>query len=393
MCRIRKIGLPIVLLAFCLAACGQDEKEVPQDSGAAETPVIDAGEGETGEPKERRAEPAGGEKAPVEADVMFPKTYKKEFDHLVFDAEVVCPETASKGKVALPEIEVQELDEDKVVKHLLKDTTVSERTEHNAQGEDGSYSQYINYICDGLNMGYQKEGLDFITDFFLHVGSAFDLEDNPDQYRKEGQLDFLDLDTARKRVEEEIAALGIDLGEGLLGGSYALDYQTMEKEEEVLDMDGNPDLPEYKASWTKEDDCYYFYGWQTYAGIKVHYPNEEYINKMADFNAPVQAAYSKRGIEYLCLGKTFSFGQAGAQKDLLPFEEIVRIVTDKYGMLLTDTVDTVKRMELCYYPQKKENGKYEMTCIWTVTFARRDEDSGEHQMGIDAFTGEEIYQP
>ena len=41
-----------------------------------------------------------------------------------------------------------------------------------------------------------------------------------------------------------------------------LDYQTMEKEEEVLDMDGNPDLPEYKASWTKEDDCYYFYGWQ-----------------------------------------------------------------------------------------------------------------------------------
>ncbi len=78
---------------------------------------------------------------------------------------------------------------------------------------------------------------------------------------------------------------------------------------------------------------------------------------------------------------------------MLPFEEIVRIVTDKYGMLLTDTVDTVKRMELCYYPQKKENGKYEMTCIWTVTFARRDEDSGEHQMGIDAFTGEEIYQP
>lgn len=92
---------------------------------------------------------------------------------------------------------------------------------------------------------------------------------NGDLYTEQENLDFMTRENAVSYVRETMEKYGIHLGKPV--SVYAMDYQTMRQEEDVTDLDGNPQPDQAKAEWDSEDDTYYMFFYQEYQGMPIMY--------------------------------------------------------------------------------------------------------------------------
>lgn len=101
------------------------------------------------------------------------------------------------------------------------------------------------------------------------VTEPFAEEFNADQYTKLKNLDFMDQDQAAEEVREIFGRYGIVLGD--LVKVYVMDHKTMQKNEDLTDINGNYNEDLRKPDWSSADDTYYLYFYQTYRGFPVIY--------------------------------------------------------------------------------------------------------------------------
>lgn len=328
------------------------------------------------------------------ANMEIPDVYERESDNIVFKAAVSASDEAKSGYLSLPRIQLQLLEEERVVDEMMKNTSITEKKREELLGSDGKTSTAVYYTGNNQEiLNVQSYRADYHTAFYRnYLAHAFDLERNAEKFSGDKELSFMSTKEAWGKVQLMLESMQIKL-ENPVYKYYALDSATLASEEYVIDMDGNIDKDAYKPSWTEEDEGYYFCIWQSYEGIKIHCPNIEFIDKYADFNAPIQVLVNPKEVSYLSLGRTFVIDSTGHKKELLDLDKISDTLIQKLSMIITDAKYTVDTMELCYYPYKIQDEEYEMTATWILDILEElpSGESSRFQMAIDAFTAEELF--
>lgn len=326
---------------------------------------------------------------------QIPDVYRRSEDNIQFEAQVICPNWVRTGEIEIPQIELQLLEEDSIVDEVFKDISISKKTTDELLGEDGKTSKIAYYTgIHEESLSIQSYRVDYNTPFYRnYLSHAFDLERNAEKYSLDKQLAFFDTKTAWDIIKNMFYNMNVEIGVNPSYKSYVLDYQTLSSEEYVIDMNGELAKDAYKESWTEQDEGYYFCVWQNYQGVNIHCPNIEFINEYADFNSPVQILITQNEISYLSIGRTFIIMPKENKKSLVDLEKISDAVIKKLSMIITDAQYTVESMELCYYPKKMNNDKYEMTAVWILNIVEESPSGNESdfQMAIDAITAEELY--
>ena len=179
--------------------------------------------------------------------------------------------------------------------------------------------------------------------------------------------------------------------EDFIFGFYPLNFQTMKNLEEKYIQEDYLKEEQRKESWSQEDDAYFIYAYQQNEGIPIFHELMSIAESMAydtPDNAPIQAVYSARGIEYLNINSVYEIHTEEAQVSLRPFEDIASVVEEKFESLLNEAgyqVTRAKFYERVYLDQAQ---KYETEPIWY--FEVMENDTGKSVVLINAETGKEI---
>ena len=367
-----RVPFTILLAVFLLTSCKSSENEaVPKielpelsDSGAADTETTVSTEA---------------------AGYDCPNVYEVNTGaNISFQAEVIVPQEVRENGLYDVEIAVQTVDGEAALSVLFQDDTVTKTLE--IETDDGPAFYYYG---EDKSLNANPYTLFYMTSFFEYTNNTFHLvgsNANQDLYDTGTQFDFISSGDAYAYLCEIAAAFGLDIN-----GSYhcySLDYETMEGEEYAIEQKkGEEDTSVYKPSWTEEDNSYYFTIFQTEQGLRVHYPLSGVFYKLTEENATVQGLVSANGIEMFDISCVFTFTPTGEILTLLPFKDIVDVVTQKYGMILTDNTYTVESAEL-FWRVLKNSGGFSITPSWEIIIRELPSES-EVYMYVDALTGEE----
>ena len=370
-----------VFMTICLcSACGKPQETTEDPSHQVTGSEAGKQAGEASESAETTS-------------VQIPETYERTEENVYFKADIICSDEVRKGSVKIPQVRLQQIDEDKVIDETFGNAVITKDEILENPGDDGKVHR-VRYLwgTEEQHVSLYDYGASYISILYPYIAHSFDLEGKEGNYSTEAQLSFMSTDSAWSELNEIFDRMQVSLGEDPSFKHYALDYQTLASQEYVMDMDGNIDRSQYKPEWTVEDEGYYFCIWQTYNGIKIHTPYSDMIKKYADFNAPVQVMLSANGLEYLSLGRTFLIDPKESTEELVSLDTVADVVIKKYSMILTDATYTVDRMELCYYPVEESEGNYELKCVWIMDITEEPTltATGRFQMMVDAVSGEEL---
>lgn len=325
----------------------------------------------------------------------FPEQYNQIIDNLIFETNIIVPENLKMRKIDIPLAAVQKIDWNIVKDKLFDGVTVANEMPGETMDEKGYAGEAMYYMGDeGQVLNLYPDRCTFNNAFYYDVLHAFDLERNPEKYSNIENLSFASKEEVFKNINNILQEIGVLLGEKPEYKAYALKHETMEAEEYAIDMEGNEDISKYRAAWIPEDDSYYFTVYQTYKGMPVFSVYAQGIQKMEDWNAPVQVLYSTRGLEYLGLGSTYLFSEGSEQKELLEFDKVAEKITEKYTQIITDSTFRVKDARLCLYPYRTGQDSYDVKLIWVVDMTEQavgDDSEQSFQNAYDACTAEEIY--
>ena len=246
--------------------------------------------------------------------------------------------------------------------------------------------------ANGESLTINNTSIGFATKFYVYVSNAFRLQQgysdyNADKYELDKDFGFASRQQAFEDVRQSLQIMGIDVENEYK--CYVLEHSILQSEEYVMDMNGNVDQSNYKGSWTQDDDSYYFVINQKYGDTPAYHVFYDNFPLIADENAPIQVLYNKNGIQFLQLEKVFSFSEQEGIYDLKPFEEIVEVIENKYGMLLDGSTYSVNQATLYYMENETSDGQYAVSPVWIFNIVD-NEDGKALQDVVNAQTGEEI---
>jgi hypothetical protein len=294
---------------------------------------------------------------------------------------------------------VQQLvDKESVLELLFKEKIKEEMIDYIEDDEGNKEDIYYYTGTNGGSITIGSGQIFLNTPFFDNISNCFDMyEDeyyNADQYSLDVDLPFMKYEDAISDIEDTLSKIGLDVD--LSYKCYALDYETLQRNEVVYNHDGDKDVEAYKESWSEEDNCYYFVISQEYKHIPIYDPLAGIYKRAGDYIAPIKVLYSKNGIEMLEINKVFKFEEDETQIELVEFSDIANTVEEKYGMLLTDPDYVVTDATLYYMPQDLKNKKYNLIPVWIINVNEASSDSQNQNMNksdqtvINAITAEEV---
>lgn len=265
--------------------------------------------------------------------------------------------------------------------------------------EDNIYDRSYYSNDDGFALDFGPDSSNFSyhrgNSNFDYIIAAFRLEKkfddyNADKYSKDTDLAFMSRDDAYSKVLDELQKLGLKADYEYT--SYALDYNTLQKEEVHLAQEGDTDKSAYKDHWSESDDSYYFAIRQLYSGIPVYYPfTGEFVDECEE-NYTISSLVDKDGIIDLSVDNVYSFSNEKKVSKLADFDTIFKTVSEKYNSVLGDSSYKFDTAELVYYVDlSSQNGTYKTTPVWII---KGQEEAGggdnETQIFIDAQDGTEV---
>ena len=281
---------------------------------------------------------------------------------------------------------------------FLKNRTIESEGHDEGSGEDGtkfdiyyaSYSDDASLYLSGLSWSFATRLSGKVDrSFRIDVGD----ESNENLYSKDREFSFASLKEAVEMTVDAVSASGMKFDEYAYD-SYALDYETMQKEEVFAEKAGDV-ISDKHSEWSEADDCYMLYLMQEHNKIPVYFGTSDFLGT-EDTNRPVQAIVSQAGIEYLMVQDLFQFTDEKERYQLTAFETVTECVAHKYGDVLTGAEYQVTGAELFLVPVKKPEKGYEMHLAWLFTVHETGTDSefGDYDnilyTIVDAETGEEL---
>ena len=358
-----KCIIPMLMLTMTACASTSDSKETLTESSAITNESTDSS-------------------STTQVSGNFPEKLNMEIERVSFDAEVIAHSSANKKSKSY-EVTVRKFDKEKVKEKLLSNIEVAETINY---GDEDSYQgTKEEYLSVSPTRIY------FYKNLYLYVNNAFSLfeDDRNAESYKDTDFDFASRDAAKESILKELDSLGAGLGSDYFINMYSLDYETMKENEEVLDMDGEPDKSAYKSDWSSKDNCYYLCIRQSINGIPVGYKYSDADENINEYNAPIQLLYSSSGIEFLSIDKMFDFSDKNEEVVLADMDKVSACIAKKYNDILNEAKYSVSKLELHYICVKESETKYTVRPAWVVTMSEIGDDT-PFQMIIDAQTAEEI---
>lgn len=326
-----------------------------------------------------------------------PKTFQRKDGNVVFDAEVKLNDYDKEKGLVTADAHLQKIDGEKA-RTLLWKKKDGKYIEEGYESEN-EYGEKI-IIMSGSNAdntaqfgaGPYSSTVSYGEMGTSHILGAFrvqkkDEDYNADKYSLINELDFMTREDAFSKLESDLKQMGFDFEKEY--SAYALDAETMEKEEYHMSMDGGIDKEEYKEQWTGDDDCYYFVLRQKYGGLPIHYAYADVFTNYAPENAPVQAIFTKDGIMELTVDRIYEMSSEEMVEQMIRPEQAADVASKKYNSILEDNTYKISQIELVYIVDAaKEKGSYELKPAWILMGTQSD--GKDIQTIIDAQTGKEV---
>lgn len=334
------------------------------------------------------------------------KHYKKDINGLTFDADIIINnrESITENSFVKTTASMVVSDGDKLIQTFFKDKKIEKKTTDdysNNLGKEDSATRifgpntsilYFN-SKSSFNLQFRNNKfVDYITNSFCFRDD--ETTNNANKYSLVKNLPFATREEAFKNISSTMASVGFDIGTNYK--AYALDHETLKKEEFAMDIDGSDDLDSHKASWSKEDDCYYFFIRPTFNDIPCLYQftkGKVSKFKLQDLMAPIQVIYTKAGIQFFYIDGIFSMTSAGEKVPLVPFDTIAERVAKIYSNILGGSTYKVTKATLVYrIDTTKTTDSFPVSLAWALNI----EESGNNlyesntEMLVDAVTGKEI---
>lgn len=334
--------------------------------------------------------------------ITFPEKYEKESGNVTFETMIVLNKDFNPNEIYDYIATLQQPDPSNTLKVLFSGINYQEEITTNDSGQTDYYYAGQN----GETLLIYPESVQLYKSFADHLPRILSLSYkynyNGDKYSQSEEFSFAARDTALTDILDILSKMGITIGNDYSYSGYSLDYQTMKNEETVLGIQGEADPSRYKENWSSDDDCYYFALRQTCQKLPVYYIYSDIYKEASDAFAQVQAAYSKDGLFYLLMDKTFKFQKRDTKLKLKNFEEIAGTVEYKYANIISDDNYIVTKAQLMMMARQEKNDNYLLTPVWVfdVTEILKlqsgegsvEEHSVLNQVIVNAVTGEEIIQ-
>lgn len=370
-------------LSLSLSGCGkaEQERETEPDAGPEESDLVQGTEQDAG-PGESKG-------------TAFPENISETIGNVTFSMDIVVKADLAENPVVTAKAQMQKVNQEKAFQLFFSDITAYATYDYEEEDEYGKAAHQVIYVSPEetrLQYGPQSSNLEYMeTDLMPAVLNTFvpfeDERYNADLYSTDAQLSFQTRGEAFETIQNVLQELEIEMETDYTG--YALDYETMQSQEYYEDMDGQVDRSRYKAQWSDEDDCYYFYLNQIYRGLPLYHVQHQIFEEAGDMTAPIQAVVSGEGIEWMKIEKVFALSDEQDGVSLADMDVVVKTAADKYNQVSGDASYEVTKAELYYYVDLSSGmGIYDVKPVWILT---GNEKGGKTiQMIIDAQTAEEI---
>lgn len=378
--------LLLTALLLSLSGCGTTEQEEKTESDVS---LVETSKTESEPDKKPDAEPGKN------SAVTFPTEFSDTIGNVSFNMDIVINADLTESSVVTAKAQMQKVNQEKAFQLFFSDIPAYDTYDYEEEDEYGKLTHQVTYVSPEettLAYGPQSSKFDYMErDLMPYVLTAFvpfrDERYNADLYGTETQLFFMSREDAFETVQKAMKEMGIETETSYIG--YALDHETMQSQEHHEDMEGNPDLSQYKKQWTDEDDCYYFYINQTYKGLPLYNAQSEAFADPEEINAPIRAVVSGEGIEWLNMGKVYTFSEERGGVSLADMDAVVKTAADQYNQLPGDATYEVTKAELYYYVDLSSGmGTYDVKPVWILT--GREKGGKGIQIVIDAQTAETI---
>ena len=318
-------------------------------------------------------------------------TFTRKEENISIDADVVIPDTVKEKPVYCASGEPLPLSEmSEEMKNDLLPPDISLKFDHdenspffsleNLEDIDHAFVLAYNNSCEFIiNSGlYQHYTNCIVTETFAE-------EYNADLYQKKENLDFMSQADAADTVRRLFKKYGINLGEVVT--AYVMDHETMQQEEDIIDISGEADPSLKKESWSSADDTYYFYFRQEYNGIPLIY--NLYAGQGFEDGEEATVMLNQSGIVGAGIQGCYAWTQTDVV-DLISLDKAADTFFQNYKGLVGTSYE-VKRISFMMDIIPGKDYRAELRPVWVFDTTVSGEDySFESKMVIDAVNGQEL---
>lgn len=318
-------------------------------------------------------------------------TFTRKEENISIDADVVIPDTVKEKPVYCASGEPLPLSEmSEEMKNDLLPSDISLKFDHdenspffsleNLEDIDHAFVLAYNNSCEFIiNSGlYQHYTNCIVTETFAE-------EYNADLYQKKENLDFMSQADAADTVRRLFKKYGINLGEVVT--AYVMDHETMQQEEDIIDISGEADPSLKKESWSSADDTYYFYFRQEYNGIPLIY--NLYAGQGFEDGEEATVMLNQSGIVGAGIQGCYAWTQTDVV-DLISLDKAADTFFQNYKSLVGTSYE-VKRISFMMDIIPGKDNTAELRPVWVFDTTVSGEDySFESKMVIDAVNGQEL---
>lgn len=336
----------------------------------------------------------------TDTSTEFPAHYEKEVSSLFrFDVEVDAPANAQPYQAATAKLLA--LDAEAITASLGKDSALPEPVIYDSYRiYDGTAAPITVYDNSTLYLAISDNDFSFDYPFVSYIYNSFipytSVEEyNANLYSTEDDLDFDNRADAWEKVKHSMKELGIDLSEAAPRITYALDAETLQQEESCIDVDGNEVPEERNPAWSKDQEGYYYYISQYYRELPVYAWTS--LNGDSIIDVPLTIYQTVHGLSMITLSHWFEIQPGEAAAPFAEFEDIMRVLEERYSGTLQTNPLTVTSARLYAFPMAtRERGVYSLEPVWVCTLEEYYADLGEdaytilHYVPIHAITAEEL---
>lgn len=358
---------------------------------------------------QRQPENPGQNAIPASTGEDSARHIRRQLDNnLSVDAEVSAPPSMQKLDSLLVAPYRLDTQEQALKALVIGNSKITQTTEPNSRGGNKSFrTADEKMLVVGSKFVYFETAnfQPYIRQILFRYITPGDTTYNLDRFREniDRDLPFMPYRQAEDEVKKALVSLGITVYEEV--ETYALDYQTLQAQEQVMKEKGDLTSPKdgsimLKDHWSEEDDTYYMIFRGSIDNIPV-YPLEHgnvESNTLVEGNN-IEAAYSQRGLEYLTIYSPYQ-KKSVDQEDLtiIGVEEALAAVKRKYSNIILTDPTTITGIKFYYVPTliNRSRDEFRMVPAWTFELEQvRKNDKGEQiashsRIIIDASTGGEI---
>lgn len=322
-------------------------------------------------------------------DLKFPSTYEHKSPKVQFNCEIEVPNSVTQDNIRKVLVSGKSYaDNASVLSNYVEGKEIQEK--HEIPVENGMPEENVYVMVDEsiVNVGGRFSFGSKNAKYYSRIGAKN--SDNREEFRTD-QVSFASKEDAIEAVKSEINKLGFSDLE-FSYDAYPISHESMKRIEEKYISEGSMEEKHKKDIWTEEDDAYIVYGYQVKNTLPVFHESMS-INHMMAYDTsdatPLQAIYSSRGIENLNVGPVYKFEDADEMLHLKEFEEIAKVVEEKFDSILNDAHYVVNRAKLFQMIRRDEKQKYVAEPVWY--FEVVENESSKSVALVNAVTGKEIF--